>query len=226
MPMKSNADTTSKFNDVSITYKIKIQSKSYGNATLGKLTNTIKTTDQGFTVKSVTKTQGIAAILIGSNEQQSCDFIMQDNFAVPQRYVGGTIKKDQYEVGFNWSDKTITFADGESLDMPEGYIVDNCSMPFALALQKGQGLETQAMYIIDGKQKRIRGYSLLSSENESIETPLGVKDTTKIVLQRELRPDRTLTLWLSTEDQYVPVKMQDKRKSRTTTMTVSAINVE
>jgi len=216
MPMKSNAQTTPavEFNDVSVTYKIKIQSKSYGNATLGKLTNTIKTTDSGFTVKSVTKTQGIAAILIGSNEQQSCDFIMKDGYAVPQRYVGGTIKKDKYEVDFNWQDQTITFEDGESLDMPKGYVVDNCSMAFALALQKGQGLEKQPIYIVDGKK------------NESIETPLGVKETKRIVLQRELRPDRTLTLWLSIEDQFVPIKMQDKRTSRTTTMTVSAINVE
>ena len=227
MPIKSNADTALpiELDDVSITYKIKLESKSF-NAILGKLTNSIKKTENGFTVKSVTKVQGMAAILLGSNEQQSCDFIMQDGYAIPQRYVGGTIKKDQYKVDFDWQEQKITFNDAESLDMPKGYVVDNCSMSFALALQKGQGLETRPVYIVDGKKNRIRGYTLLSSEDVNIETPIGNKDTTKIVLQRELRSDRTLTFWLSKEDQYIPIKMQDKRKSRTTTITVSAINAE
>ena len=226
-PNKSNADTALavELDDVSITYKIKLESKAF-NAILGKITNSIKKTENGFTVQSVTKVQGMAAILIGSNEQQSCDFIMQDGYAIPQRYVGGTIKKDQYEVDFDWQERKITFEDGESLDMPKGYIVDNCSMAFALALQKGKGLEEKSVYIVDGKKNRVRGYTLLSSEDVIIETPLGNKDTTKIVLQRELRPDRTLTFWLSKEEQYIPVKMQDKRKSRTTTITVSSINAE
>jgi len=222
----ANTDLADDFNELSITYKLKIRSKSYGNATLGKLTNTFSKTADGFTVKSVTKTQGIAAILIGSNEQQSCDFIMQDGYAIPQRYTGGTLKKDKYNVDFNWQEQTLTFENGESMDIPKGYIVDICSMPYALALQKGQGLEELTMYVVDGKKKRIRGYTLLSSEQESIETPLGIKQTTKIVLQRELRPDRILTLWLSSSDQYVPVKIEEKRKSRTTTMMVSDLSIE
>jgi len=217
-PMKSNAQTnpTAEFDEISITYKLSIQSKSYGNATLGKLTNTLSKTDVGFSAKSVTKTQGIAAILIGSNEQQSCDFIMENGLAIPQRYSGGTLKKDQYDVAFDWQKKTITFEGGESLDMPKGYVLDICSMPFAFALQQGKKL----------KKKRVRGYTQASSEEAIIDTPLGKKKTIKIVLQRELRPDRILTLWLSIEDQYIPVQIEEKRKSRTTTMVVSAMNIE
>ena len=227
-PMKSNAQTnpTAEFDEISITYKLSIQSKSYGNATLGKLTNTLSKTDNGFSAKSVTKTQGIAAILIGSNEQQSCDFIMENGLAIPQRYSGGTLKKDQYDVAFDWQKKTITFEGGESLDMPKGYVLDICSMPFAFALQQGKKLDQQATYVVDGKKKRVRGYTQASSEEVIIDTPLGKKKTIKIVLQRELRPDRILTLWLSVEDQYIPVQIEEKRKSRTTTMVVSAMNIE
>jgi len=225
--MNSHANTPelSDVNELSITYKLKLQSSSYGNATLGKITNTFSKSENSFTVKSVTKAQGIAAIIIGSNEQQSCDFIMQDGYAVTQRYVGGNLKKDKYAVDFNWQEKIITFENGETIEMPNGYIVDFCSMPYALALQKGQGLEDKTMYVVDGKKKRIRGYTLTSSEPESIETPLGTKETVKVVFQREQRPDRTLTLWLSPSDRYVPLKIEEKRKSRTTTMTVSSLNI-
>lgn len=225
IPTMANALTDiTELNSLTVTYKLSIQSSTYGNATLGKLFNTLEKTDTGYRATSVTKTQGIAAIMIGSNEKQSCHFTMKDGHAIPELYKGGTLKKDLYEVGFDWQARKLSFDSGESLDMPDGYILDICSMPFALALQKGQGLTEQTMYVVDGKKKRIRGYSLLSSEPRQITTPLGDKNTLKLVLQRELRPDRTLTLWLSIDDQYLPIKIQEKRKSRTTTMMISQLD--
>ena len=212
--------------DVQITYKLSLRSTTYGNATLGKFTNTFKKTDAGYSVNAVTKAQGIAAIMIGSNEQQSCDFTFDQSAlkATPVNYAGGTLKKEKYRVNFNWEDQIFQFGTDETLDMPDGYIIDNCSMPFALALAQGKGLADKTMYIIDGKKKRIRGYNLVSSDNEKIETPLGDMETVKVVLQRELRPDRQLTLWLSVNDQFMPVKVEEKRKSRTTTMLISEMS--
>ena len=60
--------------EAEVTFKLSIKSATYGNATLGRFINTFTKTDTGYTVNSVTKAQGIAAIMIGSNEQQSCDF--------------------------------------------------------------------------------------------------------------------------------------------------------
>jgi len=55
-----------------------------------------------------------------------------------------------------------------------------------------------------------------------LETKLGDKPTIKMVLQRETVPERTTTLWLSTQDQYIPLKVEEKRKSRTTTLVVNS----
>ena len=226
MSTNTQSQTVKELESLVVTYKLSIQSSSYGNATLGKFTNTLEKTDAGYTVTSVTKTQGLAAIIIGSNEQQSCDFsINDDGSSTPERYAGGTLKKDKYHVNFNWDEKTISFENGESLDMPEGYILDICSMPFALALNQGKGLDQQPLYIVDGKKKRVRGYTLLSSQEIEIETPLGNKETLELVLQRELRPDRTLTLWLSIDDGYTPVKVEEKREHRTTTMMISELEI-
>ena len=227
LPMKTHSQSESTLTDLEVTFKLSLNSSTYGNATLGKFANVFTKTDTGYNVNAVTKAQGIAAIMIGSNEQQTCDFTYDPETykATPINYAGGTLKKEKYRVNYDWEKRTLQFADGESLDMPDGYILDICSMPFAIALAQGKGLDQQTMYVVDGKKKRIRSYKLLSSSNEAIETTLGSKETLKIVLQREFRPERTVTLWLSIDDQYAPIKVEEKRKSRTITMNVSSMGV-
>lgn len=207
---------------ITIGYTLSMVSKTFGNATLGRIETKLRETDSGYSVSSVTKVQGMAAILIGSNEEQNCEFKIVDKRAVPKTYEGGRIGKKDYEVDFDWPNRRLSFNDDEALDMPQGYIVDNCSMFFAAALLKHRGLEDEALYIVDGKSKRVRGYTLQSSTEEVIETKLGDKPTIKLVLQRETVPERTTTFWLSPEDQYVPLKVEEKRKSRTTTLVVNS----
>jgi hypothetical protein len=43
-------------------------------------------------------------------------------------------------------------------------------------------------------------------------------------MQREAFPDRTLTLWLAEDEQYVLVRMVEKRSSRTTTVDIESID--
>jgi len=209
---------------VSIAYTVSFASEKYGNATLGKFQTQLTATDQGYNVLSALKGQGIAAILMGSNYQESCDFVVEEGRAISDSYSGGRKTLEDYQVGFDWQQRKINFSDGESLDMPKGYVVDNCNMPFAAALLKGEGLSEQPLYIVDGKQKRIRGYNLKDSSNEVLSTNVGDIETLKIVFERELLPERTITLWLSTENSYVPVKMEERRRKRTTTMLVDEIN--
>ncbi|MFT5571820.1 MAG: hypothetical protein ACI9FR_000741 [Cryomorphaceae bacterium] len=210
---------------VEISYTLSMVSSSFGNATLGRIDSTLTKTDSGYAVMSVTKAQGMAAIIIGSNEQQACEFEINDGRAVPKSYGGGRIGKSDYDVDFDWAERKISFASGESIDMPKGYVVDNCIMPFAAAILKGEGLGEESMYVVDGKKKRIRGYTLSSSSEETLETVLGPKKTIKMVLAREFKPERTFTLWLSKDNQYIPIKMEEQRKSRTTTMMVNSLEL-
>lgn len=207
---------------VTIGYTLSMVSKTFGNATLGRIETKLRKTDDGYSVSSVTKVQGMAAILIGSNEEQNCEFQIENQRAIPQIYEGGRIGKKDYEVDFDWQNRRLSFNNDEALDMPQGYIVDNCSMFFAAALLRNKGLGDEALYVVDGKSKRVRGYTLQSSTEETLETILGDKPTIKMVLQRETVPERTTTLWLSPEDQYMPLKVEEKRKSRTTTLIVNS----
>ena len=210
---------------VSISYLIGLDSSKFGTATLGKINTNLNTTPNGYAIESVTRFQGMAAIITGNNHQESCDFEVKDGKAITNSYSGGRIGKNEYEVDFNWPSRKLNFNKDLFMDMPQGYVVDNCVMWFAAALLKGEGLGEHVMYVVDGKKKRIRGFKQRSSEPVTINTKLGEKEVIKLVLERELRPDRTLTFWLSPEDQYLPLKIQESRKSRTTTFEVETLEL-
>ena len=194
-----------------------------GNATLGRLETTLSRTEQGYAALNTTKAQGMAAIIMGSNFEESCEFSVEQGRAVSKQYSGGRKDSNDYQVEFDWDNRKVSFSDGESLDMPQGYVVDNCILPFAAALLRGEGLSDQILYVVDGKKKRIRGYRLKSTSEETLETKFGDVDTLKVVLEREFKPERTFTFWLSPGNNFMPLKMEEKRRSRTTTMLVDNI---
>jgi len=203
-------------------YTVKLEG-IIADVTAGKIQTELSRTANGYSVSTLTKAQGMAATFLGTNIQESCEFKIEEQRAVPVSYAGGTIKEQNYAVSYDWQNRKIGFVDDESLDMPQGYVIDNCLMPFAISILKGIKPGNESIYVVDGKKRRIRGYKVRSIGQEEINTPLGKLKTTKMVLEREFRPERTFTFWLSNKDQYLPVKMEEKRKSRTTTMLVRSM---
>lgn len=209
---------------ITIAYTIDLVSDKYGNARLGKVeTQLSQSGESSYQVASATKAQGIAAILLGNNYREACDFEIDNGRAVSKTYAGGRRDLSDYQVEFDWQARKIMFDDGETMDIPQGYVVDNCNMLFAAALLKDVEELEDSLYIVDGKKKRIRGYRLKSASDERLETDLGEFTTRKIVFERELKPERTLTFWLSPEYSYVPLKMVERRRKRTTTFMVNNI---
>ncbi|MEO0369592.1 MAG: DUF3108 domain-containing protein [Pseudomonadota bacterium] len=202
-----------------ITYRLELDSDRFGKATLGRIETQLTEREGQYYVDSHTKAQGMAAILVG-NFRESCQFEIIEGRAVSRSYSGGRPKKQEYLVGFDWQNRKVNFNEQESLDMPSGYIVDNCNMPFAIALLENSEL-SEAIYIVDGKKTRIRGYKLVSRSKELLTTKLGQLETTKVVLEREFRSDKKLSLWLSKQHHFLPVKVEEIRKDRTTTMLIT-----
>lgn len=209
-----------------LNYTVSLVSDKLGNATLGNLETVITQTDQGYQVASNTKAQGLAAILLGSNFFENCEFNINQTQIQAMQYSGGSGKSVDYQVSYDWQERKVHFNDGESLDMPNGYVVDNCNFSLAAALSEGQALDEATLYVVDGKKKRIRGYNFKSLSEESIETEIGELKTLKVVLEREFREGRTFTFWLATDYSFLPVKMEEKRKSRVSTMLVSSMEIQ
>lgn len=207
-----------------MSYKIKFESSRFGNATLGKIETNLTESSDGYAIETLTKTQGMAAIIMGSNYQESCEFQVKDGLAVAKDYKGGRVGKTDYAISYDRVGRKINFDSGDTLDMPEGYVVDNCMFWFAAALLREEGFTNdKPIYVVDGKSKRIRGFKLRSKGEEWIDTALGGRKVFKVILERELRPNRTLTFWLSPEDQYLPLRIEESRKSRTTTFEIERL---
>ena len=209
---------------ISISYEISFISDKYGNATLGKLITTLSNDKQMYSVVSSTKAQGLAAILLGNDIQESCSFTVENERIISHSYAGSRNQPSDFKVSYDWNNRKINFSDGDSLDMPQGYVIDTCSLPFAAAFLKNQGLSSEIVYVVDGEKKRIRGYRLKSTSKELLSTKLGKRDTLKLVLERDHDPSRTFTLWLSPNHSYVPLKMVENRNRRTFTFMVNQIS--
>ena len=207
-----------------IVYQVELDSDRLGKATLGRVETQLSENDGRFSVASHTKAEGLAAILLG-NLTETCDFNIVDGRAQSQTYSGGRPSKTEYFVDFNWEERKIKFNGEETLDMPQGYLINNCNMPFASALLKDNEI-TETVYIVDGKKTRIRGYRLKSKSREMLNTKIGSLDTVKIVFERDLKSEKTLTLWLSKKHYFLPVKMQERREDRITTMFVSEFSTD
>jgi len=207
-----------------IVYQVELDSDRLGKATLGRVETQLSENDGRFSVASHTKAEGLAAILLG-NLTETCDFNIVDGRAQSQTYSGGRPSKTEYFADFNWEERKIKFNGEETLDMQQGYLINNCKIPIDLAILKDNEI-TETVYIVDGKKTRIRGYRLKSKSREMLNTKIGSLDTVKIVFERDLKSEKTLTLWLSKKHYFLPVKMQERREDRITTMFVSEFSTD
>ena len=209
--------------DITLNYTIKVS-----GAKLGTLAAKLSFNGTTYQSTSETRAEGLASILLGGDLFESCTFTFDGQKVISTSYSSFKQGRGAYQndTDFDWENRKICFGPEKTLilDIPNGYVVDNCNMAFAATLSKGQMSTDEPFYIVDAKMHRIRGYLVLNITNEMISTEIGDLNTIKIEMQREAVPDRTLTLWLAEDEQYVLVRMVEKRSSRTTTMDIESID--
>lgn len=208
--------------DITLNYTIKV-----GGAKLGTLAAALSFDGTTYQSTSETRAEGLASILLGGDLFETCAFTFDQQKVVSASYSSSKQGRGAYQndTSFDWENGKISFGPEEPsvLDIPVGYVVDNCNMAFAATLSKGQLRTDEPFYIVDAASRRIRGYLVLNISNETISTEIGDLNTVKIEMQREEIPGRTLTLWLAEDEQYVLVRMVEKRSSRSTSMDIESI---
>ena len=214
-PIEQNGDSAFKLNYAVI----------WNGSNLGRIETTINHELNNFEVASITKAEGMASIWLGGDLIQKCRFETRDNMIFSRDFSSQKKGSNSYTniVNYDWQNQKITFNDEPAFDMPRGYIVDNCNFHFAAAYTDIDKLKDNAIYVMDGKKRRIRGFILISVDNERIETPIGEFDTTKIVWQRELDDSKTFTFWIDPKQPYFPLKMMDSRKSGKRVMLIQSL---
>jgi hypothetical protein len=192
---------------------------------LGFLVVSISRQGDMYHVRSDTRAEGLAAILLGGSLHEECDFSVSDSMEIkPRRY---SIEKDgrdayTHSADFLWNEMKVRYKDGNVLDIPlTGYVIDNCTVPFAFAAADRISLKGYpSIHILGGEV--MRHFEDIKVSHETIKVPAGEFDTVRIDQQRADSPDKTLSIWVAPDKQNIAVKIVERRKFRVTTMELTA----
>lgn len=205
------------------TIKLRYKVNIYGS-NLGEIHTTIKKDQDKFEVSSVTRAEGVASLVLGGDLTQQCSFSAKDKQIVSEDSSIEKLGRSAFKntVKIDWQSRFINYNDDPTLAIPNGYLVDSCNFQFAAAYTNHDLLKKNTIYVLDGKKSRLKAYVFKSSTQEKLKTPIGEFNTSKIVLERELNPDKSIIFWIAEEYPYFPLKMIEKRKSKKRIMTLKS----
>lgn len=188
---------------------------------LGNLVTELTKNGDEYKVQTVTRAQGLAAILLGGSLHEECEFSVSDSLEVKPRHYA--IEKDgrgsyTHSAEFLWSKMMVRYEDGKTLSIPPaGYVIDNCTVPFAFVAADRITLKKYPyIHILGGET--MRHYEDIKVSRETIEVPAGKFDTVRIDQQRVGSPDKTLSIWVAPDKQNIAIKIVERRKFRVTSM--------
>lgn len=208
------------FAQVPVSAKLTYDVRLFGTD-LGNLITQINKTGDIYHVRSETRAEGLAAILLGGSLHEECDFSVSNSMKIkPEHYRIEKEGRDGYShsADFLWSKMKVKYKDGNVLNIPRaGYVIDNCTVPFAFAgADKLALMAYPSIHILGGQT--MRDYDDIKVSRETINVPAGRFDTLRIDQQRVDSPDKTLTIWVAPAKQNIAVKIMERRRFRVTTM--------
>lgn len=200
-----------------LVYSVRLFDTELGNL----VTKLTRNGDNTYRVESETRAEGLAAILLGGSLHEECEFSVSDDLEVrPQRYRIEKEGRDAYShtAEFLWKQNKVRYEDGSSLDIPlAGYVIDNCTVPFAFtAADSIEVKKYPYIHILGGE--RLRHYEDIKVSRETVEVPAGEFDTVRIDQQRVGSADKTLSIWVAPDKRNIAVKIEERRTMRVTTM--------
>jgi len=199
-----------------LTYKVK-----YYDTELGNLVTQIERNGETYEVSSETRAEGLASILLGGTMREECEFSVSDSMEIrPQRY---RIEKEgrgaySHSAEFMWDEWKVRYDSGDDLDIPlEGYVIDNCTVPYAFAAADRITLkEYPYIHILGGES--LRHYEDIQVSREEVEVPAGRFDAVRIDQKRVGDGDKSLHIWVAEDRSNLAVKIEERRSMRVTTM--------
>ncbi|MFC1681749.1 DUF3108 domain-containing protein [Pseudomonadota bacterium] len=211
----SNAVAEDLPDSMELIYKV-----SLGVAELGSLISTLERKGDAFEVIAETRAEGMASILLGGTVREFCRFSTDGNALTPESYRITREGKDAFDqsVSFNWDERRVIFSNGTNFVISDGYIVDNCSLPYAFIVGGAETFKGRSLHVVGGN--KIRRFENLNISEDTVVTPIGEFQTVRIEQERYDRPDRKLTIWLAPDQHNLPVKIVEQRKSRPDTTMV------
>ena len=201
---------------VKLTYEVRLYETELGN-----LVTRLNRNGGTYEVQSETRAEGLAAILLGGTLREKCEFSVSDSLEVkPRRYSIEKEGSDAYShsAQFLWEDMKVEYDSGRSLDIPlAGYVIDNCTVPYAFAAADKIMLKKYPyIHILGGES--LRHYEDIKVSQEMVEVPAGKFKTVRIDQKRVGADDKKLSIWVAPAKQNIAVRIEERRSFRVTTM--------
>jgi hypothetical protein len=204
---------------VTLTYDVRLYETELGN-----LVTRLSRNGDNYEVQAETRAEGLAAILLGGSLKEECEFSVSDSMEVrPQHY---TIEKEgrdafSHSAEFLWNDMKVAYDNGSTLDIPlAGYVIDNCTLPYAFAAADRITLKQYPyLHILGGEN--LRHYEDITISRETVEIPAGEFETVRIDQHRVGSEDKKLSIWVAPALQNLAVRIEERRKMRVTVMELS-----
>lgn len=210
---------------------------------VGEVSRTLQRRTDGSYVHTMwTRPTGLARLLTQAEWREEGEFVIQNTVVQPRRFFeirSGDKRAYEHRITFNQEKLQITFEGSTSRPMPSG-LQDQSSVIYALMLDPLKQRGERILPLTDGKD--IETYRFTYQDKESLATPFGTRET--IVIRRvslkrseheqrcrtQPKPDPDckkpddFTYWLLPEKNYVPVRLERRRKDETTTMMLRKLN--
>lgn len=211
------AEVENSQNVQSFTYSVIAKGVSLGNLLTMITRNGEDKNNETYTIESITKPSRMAALFLKGQVVERCKYSLgPEQQVIGESYSSLKTGKSSYQgsLVYDWKKRRISYNGLESVDMPIGYILDNCNFYVAVSLKNLEIFKNNQTFVFDAKESKYREYSYVSLENEMLSTKYGELQTQKLTLVRSGNSDRSLIFWLSEKFPLSPLKVVDQRKNR------------
>lgn len=191
----------------------------YAGINAGEVEIAIRQQPEGYVVASTSKLSMLAAMFLKTHASDT-RFTRQQNEV---RLTSGSERlrgKEKYTRSFNFdrARNRIEFSNGKSVEIKSDDRFEAAAFPLLLMLRPLDRIADT--HVREVSTKRVRDYVYQKPLAEDVETPLGTLPAWKITRHRETRPSERVSVWLSRDDNPVPLKIAIIKKGKTTTLTL------
>ena len=175
---------------------------------------------------SKTAARGMLRLLQPSPILEHTDFIYEKNRIRPTEFWSQNTngeEKNNLHIVFNWDRGIATTTEGKATSVVEirDNVLNRGSMQVTMMRDLSRGVEPGPYVLVDGDSLKTYRYTYEGETTQ--ETPLGAITTREYTQQRD-NSTRQTSIWLAPKLSYLPVRMEQKRGSKTrTTFTLQSV---
>ena len=202
-------------NNLDLVYRVNV-----AGINIGTLNRQLRYAQNGhYRVTSETNATGIAAILMKDTYREESEFKVDNGMIYPLKYHQAPDKKPEKAriATFDWNNKKVSLNNDRVYDIKPG-VQDPASFLFFWMLAPPVEGEKGTISLVDGK--RMTQYIFKIIGHEKVATLWGEINTLRIERQKEGSPNKILRMWLATDRNYVPVKIENIRPKYKMTFTL------